>query len=257
LPELPEVETMVRGLRPHVVGKEILSADVRDPKLAPIAPALDLPATVASLSRRGKHILFDLGDRTLVLHLRMSGRLAWGTREPTGKVRLSLRFPDGGAHLVDPRRLGTAAVVERFVDELGPEPFGDLAWLPAALARSRMPVKLWLMDQKKIAGIGNIYAAEILFRAGIAPTRPAGSLSRKEVARLEDAIPSVLERAIAAGGTTLADGLYRGPTGENGEFRYELSVYGREGEPCPRCGARIERSLLGGRGTYSCPRCQS
>ena len=113
---------MVRGLRPHVVGKEILSVQVRDPKLAPIVPTLALPATVASLSRRGKHILFDLGDRTLVLHLRMSGRLAWGTREPTGKVRLSLRFPDGGAHLVDPRRLGTTAVVERFVDELGPEP---------------------------------------------------------------------------------------------------------------------------------------
>jgi formamidopyrimidine-DNA glycosylase len=248
---------MVRGLRPHVVGREILSADVRDPKLAPIAPALNLPATVVSLSRRGKYILFDLGDRILVLHLRMSGRLAWGTREPTGKVRLSLRFPRGAAHLVDPRRLGTAAVVERFADELGPEPFGDLAWLPVALARSRMPIKLWLMDQKKIAGIGNIYAAEILFRAGISPTRPAASLSRTEVARLEDAIPSVLERAIAAGGTTLADGLYRGPTGESGEFRYELSVYGREGEPCLRCGARIERSLLGGRGTYSCPRCQS
>ncbi len=95
---------------------------------------------------------------------------------------------------MDPRRLGTAAVEERFVDELGPEPLGDLSWLPAALAGSRMPVKLWLMDQKKIAGIGNIYAAEILFQAGISPTRPAGSLSRTEVARLEDAIPSVLER---------------------------------------------------------------
>lgn len=254
MPELPEVETIVRGLRPHVVGKEIVSVQAWDPQLAHVPPALDLPVCVASLSRRGKHILFGLGDRVLVLHLRMSGRVLWAKRRPAGRVRLSLRLADGGVHFVDPRRLGTAAVVREFAGDLGPEPLGDLTGLFSALRESRMPIKLWLMDQRKIAGIGNIYAAEILFRAGIAPTRPASSLSRAEVGRLQAAIPAVLEEAIACCGTTLGDGLYRGPQGEMGAC--ELSVYGRAGEPCRRCGTPIQRTVLGGRGTYACPRCQ-
>ena len=247
---------MVRGLRPHVEGRKILAVHAPDLKLAHVPPALDLPATVASLSRRGKYILFDLGDRTLVLHLRMSGRVLWAKRVPAGRVRLSLQLADGSVHLVDPRRLGTAEVVEEVADILGPEPLDDLSRLPNALKESRMPIKLWLMDQKKIAGIGNIYAAEILFRAGIAPHRPANSLSRKETALLKQAIPAVLEEAIACCGTTLGDGLYRGPQGEIGAFACELAVYGRAGEPCRRCGSSIERTILGGRGTYACPRCQ-
>ena len=257
MPELPEVETMVRGLRPHVVGKEIVSVQAWDPKLSHVPPALDLPVTVDSLSRRGKYILVDFGDRTLVLHLRMSGRALWAKRKPRGRVRLSLRFPDGGVYFVDPRRLGTAEVVEEFADTLGPEPTADLSWLPKALKASRMPIKLWLMDQKKIAGIGNIYAAEILFRAGLAPTRPADSLSRKETALLKQAIPSVLEEAIDCCGTTLGDGLYRGPQGEIGTFACELAVYGRAGEPCRTCATPIRRTVLSGRGTYACSRCQS
>ncbi len=248
---------MVRGLRPHVVGRKILAVHAPDPKLTHLPPALDLPATVASLSRRGKYILFDLRDRTLVLHLRMSGRVLWAKRKPAGRVRLSLRFADGAAHFVDPRRLGTAEVVDEFADTLGPEPLEDLRWLPKALAHTRMPIKLWLMDQRKIAGIGNIYAVEILFRAGIAPHRPANSLSVKETALLTQAIPAVLEEAIACCGTTLGDGLYRGPQGEVGAFAGEVAVYGRAGEPCRKCGAPIERSVLGGRGTYFCPRCQT
>ncbi len=257
MPELPEVETMVRGLRPHVMGGTILSVHVWDKKLSHLPPALALPATVSTLSRRGKHILFNLEDRILVLHLRMSGRIVWAQKRPRGRVRLSLRFPGGGVHLVDPRRLGTAEVVSHFEEGLGPEPLEGLGWLPTALWGSRRPVKLWLMDQENIAGIGNIYAAEILFRAGIAPTRPTRSLSRAEIARLQKAIPSVLEEAIAACGTTLPDGLYRGPTGEIGAFAGELAVYGRAGEPCRRCESLVVRSVLGGRGTYFCPRCQT
>jgi formamidopyrimidine-DNA glycosylase len=256
MPELPEVETMARGLRPRVEGNMLISVQAHDPKLAHVPPALELPATVASLSRRGKHLLFDLGDRTLALHLRMSGRAVWTRRLPKGRVRLSLRFRSGAVHFVDPRRLGTVEVVPEFTVALGPEPLEGLGWLPAALRNSRMPVKLWLMDQRKIAGIGNIYAAEILFRAGVDPRRPAGSLSRGEARRLMEAIPAVLEDAIAACGTTLGDGAYRGPSGEIGAFCYELAAYGRAGQPCPRCGTPIERIVLGGRGTYFCPRCQ-
>jgi len=248
---------MVRGLRPLVEGKEIVSVRSWDPELAHVPRALALPAVVVCVSRRGKYVLFDLGDRALVLHLRMSGRLLWARRKPGGRVRLSLRFREGAVHLVDPRRLATAEVMREFPDDLGPEPRGDISWLPAALRRSRMPVKLWLMDQKKIAGIGNIYAAEILFRAGIAPTRPASSLSRQEVDRLQEAVPAVLEDAIACCGTTLGDGLYRGPNGEIGTFACELAVYGRAGEPCHRCRTPVARSVLGGRGTYFCPRCQT
>jgi len=255
MPELPEVETMVRGLRPHVVGKAITAVEVSDAKLACLRSALSVPARVQSLDRRGKHVLFDLGDRVLVIHPRMSGRLLWGKRKP-GRVRLSLRFREGAVHFVDPRRLGTVEVVPEFSHVLGPEPLGDLSWLPAGLRSSRMPVKLWLMDQKKIAGIGNIYASEILFRAGVDPRRAAGSLSRRETKRLEQAIPAILDEAIACCGTTLADGLYRGANGEIGAFSGELSVYGREREPCLRCEAQIERIVLGGRGTYFCPGCQ-
>lgn len=248
---------MVRGLRPLVVGQPLLAVEALDPKLAHVPPAVALPAVVTSLTRRGKHILFDLGDRTLVVHPRMSGRVVWHKGRPADKVRLSLRFPAGSVHLVDPRRLGTVEVVSTFDEPLGPEPLADLDWLPAALHGSRTPIKLWLMDQRKIAGIGNIYAAEILFHTGVDPRRPAGSLFRSEAKRLKEAIPAVLEKAIASCGTTLGDGAYRGPNGEIGEFTVALCVYGRGGEPCPRCGARIERLALGGRGTYFCPRCQT
>ncbi len=256
MPELPEVETIVRGLRPHVEGHLLQTVEVHDPKLRGLEGALPLPSRVEALFRRGKYVLFRFRDRTLVLHLRMSGQLLWAERKPAGRVRLVLRFPDGGVYFVDPRRLGTAEVVKEFRADLGPEPLGNLAWLPGELQKSRTPVKLWLLDQRKIAGIGNIYAAEILFRSGIAPDRRASSLTRSEVRRLKRAIPEVLEEAILCAGTTLSDGGYRGPRGELGAFACELFVYGREGEPCRRCGTSIERTVLGGRGTFFCPRCQ-
>ncbi|MFN3347156.1 MAG: Fpg/Nei family DNA glycosylase, partial [Candidatus Bipolaricaulaceae bacterium] len=169
-------------------------------------------------------------------------------------TRLVLRFSRGDVAFVDVRRLGTVEVAQEFQEELGPDALSDLSFLPDALAKSRAPIKVWLLDQRNIAGIGNIYAAEILFRAKIDPRRPANSLGPAEVARLQTAIPTVLQEAIAALGTTLADNAYQTPEGAAGD--YQPWVYGREGLPCKVCGAPIARIELGGRGTYFCPRCQ-
>ena len=257
MPELPEVETVVRALRPHIEGRVLESTEAYDPALLPGIKPLSLPAQVRRLARRGKYILIELEKGTLVVHLRMSGRLVWcKTGVPEGRVRLALRFPHGSLQLVDRRRLATVEFVKKFEKPLGPEPFGDLSWLLYALAKSRMPIKAWLLDQRKIAGIGNIYAAEILFRAGIDPRRPARSLGKGEVQRLVKAIPEVLEEAIAGRGTTLPDAEYRAPTGELGAFQVKLAVYGREGEPCRACGAPIRRVKIAGRSTYFCPNCQ-
>ena len=256
MPELPEVETVVRALRPQVEGWELLRVEAVDPAFEHLEAGLSLPAPVGQLSRRGKYILFELPEKLLVVHLRMSGRLLWGEAPPEGRVRLALHFPRGAVWLVDRRRLATVEVTAEFDKDLGPEPFGDLSWLPAALRRSRMPIKGWLLDQGKIAGIGNIYTAEILFRAGIDPRRPASSLSEEEARRLAQAIPQVLTEAIEGKGTTLADAEYRLPSGELGGFQLRLSVYGRAGEPCPACGTPIARVKIAGRSTYFCPKCQ-
>lgn len=262
MPELPEVETIVRALRPWVEGQRLLRLQAPDRALGRLASQVPLPARVDRLARRGKYILFHLspeegGKRLLVVHLRMSGRLLWGERPPEGRVRLKLSFPKGAVYLVDRRRLAQVDLVEKFDRRLGPEPFGDLSWLPEALGKSRMPVKAWLLDQRKIAGIGNIYAAEILFRAGIDPRRPARSLSGTEARRLARAIPQVLQQAIAGQGTTLGDSEYRLPSGELGKFQLRLAVYGRAGERCPACGSTVQRVKIAGRSTYFCPHCQS
>jgi formamidopyrimidine-DNA glycosylase len=255
MPELPEVEITVQLLRPKVLGEEILGVLALDPKLAHVPARLPRPARVAGLQRRGKHILFELPRKSLVLHLRMSGRLAWSEERDLPKhTRLVLEFPRGRVLFVDPRRLGTAEVVEEFGKELGPDALGDLSFLTEALRGSSAPIKVWLLDQRNIAGLGNIYVAEALFLAGIDPHRPASSLKGKEVERLKGAIHQVLREAISAMGTTLADGAYQTPAGEAGD--YAPRVYGREGLPCPRCGTAIVRVELGGRGTYFCPRCQ-
>lgn len=255
MPELPEVESTVRALRPRIRGQRLLAVRALDPVLAHVPRALALPAAVRDVERRGKYILFHLDTVFLIVHLRMSGRLLWreeGAYPP--HTRLVLEFPHGEVLFVDVRRLGTAEVAREFREELGPDALSDLSFLPQALRRSRAPIKVWLLDQRNLAGIGNIYAAEILFRAGIDPRRPARSLTPAEVARLRAAIPAVLEEALAALGTTLADAAYQTPEGEAGD--YAPWVYGREGLPCKVCGTPIVRVELGGRGTYFCPRCQ-
>ncbi|MCS7240134.1 MAG: bifunctional DNA-formamidopyrimidine glycosylase/DNA-(apurinic or apyrimidinic site) lyase [Candidatus Bipolaricaulota bacterium] len=255
MPELPEVETTVRILRPKVLGMNLLALQALDPALAPVAKLLPLPQPVQGLTRRGKYILFQLSEKLLVVHLRMSGRLAWHEKEPIpDHTRLILAFPHGAVLFIDPRRLGTVEVQDGFSEELGPDALGDLSFLEEALKESRAPIKVWLLDQRNIAGLGNIYAAEALFLAGIDPRRRASSLSPQEVSKLKAAIHQVLHEALAAMGTTLFDKTYRTPVGEAGD--YEPRVYGREGLPCKVCGTPIERIELGGRGTYFCPHCQ-
>ncbi len=245
----------MRTLRPKVEGKELRALRVLDPKIPQISPLLGLPAKVEGLLRRGKHIVFALPKKLLVIHLRMSGRLAWDEgRDIPKHTRLILEFPHGRVLFIDPRRLGTVEVMEEFSEELGPDALGDLSFLDEALGKSKAPIKVWLLDQRNIAGLGNIYAAEALFLAGIDPRRPASSLKPAEIARLKEAIHHVLSEALAAMGTTLSDGAYRTPAGEAGD--YAPRVYGREGLPCPVCATPIERVELGGRGTYFCPRCQ-
>lgn len=255
MPELPEVESTVRALRPRVVGKSLVALEALDPVLAHVPQALGLPVLVRAVERRGKYILLQLEEDLVILHLRMSGRLLWATSGPwPPHTRLIFHFSHGNVLFVDVRRLGTVVVAPEFSEELGPDALSDLAFLPEALKKSRAPIKVWLLNQRNIAGIGNIYASEILFRAGIDPRRSASSLRPGEVARLRAAIVAVLGEAIDALGTTLADRAYQTPEGEAGA--YVPQVYGREGLPCRVCGTPIERIELGGRGTYFCPHCQ-
>ncbi len=250
---------MVRFLRPCVEDETLEEVVAYDGVLSASAKKTRAPARVELIKRRGKYVLFrsDAGQWS-VIHPRMSGRLAWGRVDATDHVRMLWRFSGGELRLVDQRRLGTVVVHEGAEPNLrlGPEALDELDWLPRAVAQSRMPIKVWLMDQRKIAGIGNIYASEICFRAGVDPRRPARELSEEEVERLTKLIPTVLEEAIASQGTTLGDGRYRQPGGAPGSFTAQLAVYGREGAPCPVCGASLVRFVQSARSTFSCPRCQ-
>jgi formamidopyrimidine-DNA glycosylase len=262
MPELPEVETFVRGLR-AVIGRTIERADVIDPKLE-LAPSALAGRRIASIDRRGKHIVFSFGggDR-LTIHLRMSGRLRLDRSEaevPYTRLILHLDSKEQ-VYFVDPRRLGTACLGGFATETLGVEPLSG-AFTPACLATlvaaSRAPIKPLLLDQRRIAGLGNIYAAESLWRAGVDPHRPSNGLTDVQVAALHESIVAVLTEALDGRGTTLGASVsdYRPGPGTAGEFQNRLYVYGREGEDCSRCGWTIERSIQQGRSTYYCPNCQ-
>ena len=263
MPELPEVETFVRGLVP-AVGQTIVSADVLDTKLGVREEDL-AGARIAGIRRRGKYIGIELKDgRALVVHLRMSGRLRLGCRECEMQyARMILRLSAGlSVYFVDPRRLGTADVYKNGFDvPVGIEPLGA-GFTAAALAKfaaaSNAPIKQLLLDQKKVAGIGNIYAAEALWRAKLDPRRKAKELSRAEIGRLHKAIVGVLNEAVEGLGTTLGASVsdYHPTMDESGSFQNHLAVYGRAGEPCGRCGGDIERVIQAGRSTCFCPACQ-
>jgi len=258
VPELPEVETMVRQIRPHVRGAVLRRVVAHDPLLEDAAERVRVPTRARALGRRGKYVLLRTEAQVVCVHLRMSGRLVWSPEDvPEGRVRFELVLRRGSVYLVDPRRLGVVEVADRFRPRLGREPLGALRWLPEALAGSRQPIKLWLMDQAKIAGIGNIYAAEICHRARIDPRRAAGSLTQHEALRLAGVVGAVLSEAIDERGSSLRDSGYRDARGALGGFQLRLAVYGREGHPCPRCGVLVERIVQGGRSTYFCPACQS
>lgn len=280
MPELPEVETVRRGLLPHIEGRRIARVDVRRPDLRwPLPPDLVQVLTgarVTALRRRSKYLLADL-DRggTLLMHLGMSGRmlveggqLGEFHRDPAILPRHDhvVLLTDAGSTITfnDARRFGMVDLIRDgtahpLLDHLGPEPFDAAfgpAHLAAAFANRRVPVKQALLDQRIVAGLGNIYVSEALHRAGIDPRRAAGRIGAARLAALVGHIRAVLTDAIAAGGSSLRD--HRQASGELGYFQHSFRVYDREGAACPRpgCGGTIRRIVQGGRSSFFCPACQ-
>jgi formamidopyrimidine-DNA glycosylase len=266
LPELPEVETVARQLAPLVCGRRIAAARILDAKLLPFDAAVLKGCTVDGVRRHGKQVLLELGRRgkpahCLLVHLRMTGRLIWNDEPGEPAVRhLRAEFILNGGRLLfyDARRFGTLTLT----GPAAPEPDGldpttqafTAAALKNLLKTARQPLKLWLLRQDRLAGLGNIYASEILFEAALHPSRLGCSLSPEEAARLHHATREVLKRAIKHCGTTFSD--FQDARGVKGGYQRYLMVYGRAGEPCKQCAAPIERSVQGQRATFYCPRCQ-
>ena len=269
MPELPEVETTRRGLAPHVEGRRITGVVLRRPDLRWAIPpevSAELPGQrVTAVRRRAKYLLLDTAPGSALLHLGMSGMLrVLPARTPVqAHDHVDLVLDSGRVlRFTDPRRFGCllwqpAGSTHDLLRGLGPEPLSDGFDGDLLYARSRgrtAPVKAFLMDQRTVVGVGNIYAAEALFRAGIAPGRAAGAISRARYGRLATAVKDILAHAITRGGTTLRD--FLAPDGAPGYFEQELAVYGREGEPCRRCGRPLRDEPMGGRATAWCTRCQ-
>lgn len=270
MPELPEVETVCRGIRPHLQGRMFTGVEVRQPRLRwPVTDNLGeqlCGQRIKSVERRAKYVLIALERGSLMVHLGMSGRLYFvpsGT--PVGKhdhVDFAL---DSGQLLryTDPRRFGAVMWLDGQVGEhellrhLGPEPLSaafNVEYLSTLAKGRKVPVKTFLMDGRVVVGVGNIYANEALFMAGIRPDRAAGNISKARYTRLVDCVKQVLEKAIAQGGTTLKD--FVGGDGKPGYFKQELLVYGRAGLACPSCSGPLKEIRQAQRSTVFCPRCQ-
>jgi formamidopyrimidine-DNA glycosylase len=272
MPELPEVETICRGITPLIVGLSIAGIIIREPRLCVLIPA-DLSAslhgrTVLAVSRRAKYLLIHCsGDCTLLIHLGMSGTLRFFA-EPLSCERhdhVEIIFDQGGRlRFRDPRRFGAILLshgdplAHPALAGLGPEPLSDEFTTDYLYRRSRqrtVTVKSFLMDQKTVVGVGNIYASEALHAAGIVPWRPCGTISRRRYALLVKEVRAVLLHAIEAGGTTLRD--FQSAAGKPGYFAQELMVYGRAGDQCRKCGGEIQNIRIGGRSSFYCSGCQS
>ena len=269
MPELPEVETVVRGLAPEVVGRRVVAVEVRERRLrggvAATFAARLRDRCVVAITRRGKYLLAALDDgRVWLVHLGMTGRLTLGdaAAEAARHDHVVIRLDDGRVLTYnDARRFGRMAVVEpaALVAETGEglDPLGD-GFTPAALFAltrgRRTSIKAFLMDQRRVAGLGNIYVSEILFHAGIRPGRRAGALSRADCVRMVRATRRVLAEAIRRGGSSIAD--YRDGLGRPGWFQLRHHVYDRAGEPCRRCAAPIRSRVIVGRSSFYCSRCQ-
>jgi len=271
MPELPEVETIRRQLGPRLEGTRIEELTVLDPRWCEPAPPEALEDAVRGrlverVWRRGKYIVLALEDEvSVVMHLRMTGNLVLADEGERPYLRARFRLSSGELLLfVDVRRFGTGVVLlggdaldDYFAARLGVEPLdpGFTTDALRALARGRRaPVKAFLLTQERIAGVGNIYADEALFRARIHPLRPAGTLRRPQLEALRGAVVDSLEAGIDARGATIDD--FRDTEGASGAFQNEFLVYGRDGEPCVRCGATIRKTKAAQRATHFCPRCQ-
>ncbi|MDA8065206.1 MAG: bifunctional DNA-formamidopyrimidine glycosylase/DNA-(apurinic or apyrimidinic site) lyase [Thermaerobacter sp.] len=273
MPELPEVETVVASLREKVTGRIIAAVEVISPRFLRSDTPEEFARQVVgrrilALGRRGKYILADLGERELIVHLMMSGRLLWfpGEREWERHTHVVLHLADGGELVYqDARGFGGLHLRPKGgvggppgLARLGPEPLSEaftVEYLITALAGRRTRIKPLLLDQEVVAGLGNIYVDECLFAAGIHPARAALSLQPAEAQRLHRVIGEVLREAIAHRGTTFAT--YVDGAGRQGEHARHLRVFRRTGQPCPRCGQPVERIRLAGRGTHLCSRCQA
>ncbi|MGB0661284.1 MAG: bifunctional DNA-formamidopyrimidine glycosylase/DNA-(apurinic or apyrimidinic site) lyase [Mangrovicoccus sp.] len=286
MPELPEVETVRQGLRPYLEGHRISHADIRRPDLRwpfPDRMAERLTgARILTLRRRSKYLLADLDSQeTLLIHLGMSGRMI--IFDPQGQSKSQALFhtqnaPDKHDHVIlhfdnghrvvfnDPRRFGAMDLIEtpevethKLLASLGPEPFGNQfneSYAVDRLKTRNTPIKTALLDQKFVAGLGNIYVCEVLFRAGVSPKRKAKDISSSRLAKLVPIIRDVLQEAIAAGGSSLKD--FRQADGDLGYFQHAFQVYGREGEPCKKtgCGGTVARISQSGRSSFYCSACQ-
>ena len=271
MPELPEVETTRRGIAPLILGRTVAAVHSRVAKLRRPVPVAALEAldgqSVVSVERRAKYLLLRFQTGHIILHLGMTGHLhvVPADTPPERHDHIDLQFTDGTClRFNDSRRFGlflwttTDPLHHPLLAHLGPEPLGPEMNGSALHTRARgrkVAVKSFIMDQRMVVGVGNIYASEALFRAGIHPSREAGRIGQPRYEELAGAIRAVLTEAIAEGGTTLRN--FQNAAGKPGYFRLKLQVYGRDGNPCPRCGRPIMRISLGQRSTYFCRHCQT
>ena len=270
MPELPEVETTRRGIEPHIIGQTINKTIVRNPRLRwPVPEDLSqqvVDKTIRAVKRRAKYLLLEVDNGHIIIHLGMSGSLRIISNDEPAKKHdhIDIVFTNGcRLRYHDPRRFGAvlfsqAPIYEHdLLNKLGPEPLSDdfSANLLYRLSRNKsQPVKTFIMDSHVVVGVGNIYANEALFKAGIRPDRAAGKISRARYEHLTDCIKTTLAEAITQGGTTLRD--FVGGDGKPGYFKQQLTVYGRTGKPCTVCKTLIVESKLGNRGTFYCKKCQ-
>ena len=271
MPELPEVETVRRGLEKLILGKKISNIDIRYPKM--IKTDLhefqkEMPGQIIqSMGRRGKYLLFYLSDKVLISHLRMEGKyFYYPDYVPERKhAHILIHFEDGGTLVYeDVRKFGTMELLapelldSYFISKkLGPEPTEkdfNLGSFKLALKKSKKPIKSHLLDQTLVAGLGNIYVDEVLWRAKVHPSRTSNSLSSQEARKVHDETIKVLGQAVEKGGSTIRT--YTNAFGEDGTMQEFHQVYDKTGQACSRCGAIIEKIQLGGRGTHFCPKCQ-
>jgi formamidopyrimidine-DNA glycosylase len=273
MPELPEVETIRSRLAPLVEGRTLRALEILDARwCAPLDPSALIDAlqgrVVERLGRRGKYLIWEASDEVfLLLHLRMTGTVLYDPPAATTRyTRVRFSLSDGHVlHFCDPRRFGTGelalgkpALDAFFAARLGVEPLGEdftTEHLYLQTRKRRTPIKALLLDQRRVAGVGNIYANEALFRARIHPLRTAGLLKRAQVAALRDAVVASLEAGLGAGGASIDD--FRHPDGVKGAFQNEFLVHSREGEPCLVCGTPVRKFVAAGRGTYACESCQT
>lgn len=269
MPELPEVETTRTGLEPRLAGRVLLRVVVRQPRLRwPVPTQLEKTLagkTLLRISRRGKYLLFDFDGTFQIVHLGMSGSLRFAEPDepPSAHDHVDWLFAGGMVlRLRDPRRFGAvllcdAPALHPLLSRLGPEPLTDAftaGHLYAATRDRKTAIKNLIMDSHVVVGVGNIYASESLFHAGIRPGRAAGRLSKPECVRLTDAIKQTLQSAVLAGGSSLRD--YVSTDGELGYFQLQTRVYERAGLACKTCGATIRKLVIGQRSSFYCPRCQ-